>query len=227
MAVALMVAAMLTASVNTALAETVYTEHEYGVTSVIDVPGKTMIRLVLSSYKGSDYYSGKANRFQVAVHTGSFSPTTGLPIFKIVSAYEDNPTRNAFSVGLGTAQVQNLVKPWQIQIVRMCNTTIAYWTIPMVAPATGGSNPTPEVTLPPGMLVVRRYGEAMAVAPTPPTSIGTTGWKYSIPEGGIFYIAEATLFCPGWRYCGPVGEAYAGTPLRSTVRSQTWIWTHP
>lgn len=226
-AVALLAVVILAASVNTALAETVYTDHEYaGGNSIIDVPGQTIIRLIISGRMEGDYYSGKADRIQINVHTGQFN-AAGLPVFKQVAAYEDNPTRNAFSVGLSTGQVQNLVKPWQIQIVRICKTCIVYWTVPLVAPATDGPNPTPAVTLPPGFLVLRGYGEAHSMY-IPPTSIGTTGWKVEI-NNPSYYNATATLFCPGWRYCGPVAEDYVGAITHNprVVTDRTWTWTHP
>lgn len=222
MSVALFAVAMLTVSVGTALAEPVYTDHDdAGGNIIIDVPGQTMIRLILSGRMKGDYYSGIADRIQINVHTGQFNPTTGLPVFRAVSAYEDNPTRNAFSVGLNTGQVQNLVKPWQIQIIRICKTCIVYWTIPLVAPAT---TTTPEVTLPPGFLVLKGHGEAMSTS-TALTSIGTTGWKYSTDVPSL-YNATATLFCPGWHYCGPVAEDYVGTTMEpKLITDRTWTFT--
>jgi hypothetical protein len=119
-----------------------------------------------------------------------------------------------------------LVKPWQIQIVRICKTCIVYWTVPLVAPATGDPNPTPEVTIPPGFLVLRAYGEAKSgVTPTAP--FGESGWTYSVVTAS-YYNAAATLFCPGWRYCGPLAKAYVGTTMEPrSVTDSTWTWTGP
>ena len=219
---------VLTTSVNTALAVTVNTDHQYaGGNSIIDVPGQTRVSLIVGRMEG-DYYSGKADRIQIAVDTGTLLPN-GLPRFKGVASYEDNPTRHAFSVGLGTSGVKTLVKPGHIQILRIgkTNDVIIHWTIPLVAPATTAPYPTPEVTLPPGKLVLRGYGDAFS-GYTPPMPIGTTGWTVEINTPSI-YNATATLFCQGWNYkWKPVAEDFVGTAFEpKSVTDRTWTWTGP
>jgi len=229
MATALLAVAMLAVSVNTALAVTIYTDHEYaGANCVIDVPGHTMMRLAVYGQMYGDYYNGRAERIQIQVHTGQFTPA-GLPVFKNVAAYEDNPTRSAFSlqqIALGLAE--NLVEPGQIQVLRVgeSNTVMVHWNVPLVCPATGSPNPTPAVTLPPGKLVVRGYGEAISGS-TPPTSIGPNNWQYSIVL--TYYLASATLFCEGWDYKWlPVAQQFAGTTMEPrSVTDILWTWTHP
>jgi hypothetical protein len=227
-AIALMGLATLTANINIVLSETTYTEPDHaGGNCIIDVPGYTMIRLLFTGHATSDYYDGKADRIQVNVHTGQFTPA-GLPVFKAVSAYEDNPTRNLFSIGLVTGQVQNLVEPGQIQILRVGknNTIMVHWNIPLFAPATGGANPTPEVTVPPGMLLLQGYGEALSGS-TALTAIGNTGWKYSTES--TYYSAKATFFCEEWNYKWlPVAEQYAGTSMvPRALTDRVTIWWHP
>lgn len=218
---ALMATAMLTASVSTALAVTTNIDNMYaGGNTVVDVPGHTRIRLYMWHMDGN-YYSGKADRIQIFVDTGTIG-SDGLPVFKAVSGYENNPTRHAFSVSLGTGFAEHLVKPWQIGIFRIGKTSIIYWTVPMVAPAT--DDPTPQVTIPPGVLVLEGHGELLKLSVSN-VPIGNQGWKYSVDASP--YNAETTLFCPGWGFCGRVAEAFVGTSLEAkSLESATWTWTH-
>jgi hypothetical protein len=133
-----------------------------------------------------------------------------------VAAYEDNPTRNAFSVGLGTPIIQNLVKRWQIQIFRIGKTVFVYWTIPLVAPKTAN---TPEVVLPPGMLVFRGKGEPyyMETSATFPS-----GWTVKY-ETWKRYDADAYFYCRGWDFSGNLTEA----PSPFLIADRTVTWTAP
>ena len=220
--VALMAVVILASNVNMALAETIRTDYQYaGGRSRIDVPGKPVIRLEAQRLWSSDF--GISDRIQIDVFTG------GKPQFKEVVAWEDNPDRYAFSVGLGTDLEKHLVKPWQIGVYRIWKTSIVYWTMPLVVPATYNSLGvlvTQEVTLPPGLLVLRGYGESMSDQFPPNPSgwypVGSEGWLYRI-DTTSFYNAEVTLFCPGWHYWGPVAEGYNPT----SVTDRTWSWKLP
>ncbi len=213
----LMATAILASSISSAFAVTTYTDHEHaGATCVIDVPGKTMIRLIAYGQMYGDYYSGKADRIQILVYTGSG--------WRYVVGYEDVPERSAFSAGLGLGTVENVVEPGQIQVLRVgeSTTVMVHWNIPLVCPAT---DTTPAVTLPPGKLVVVGFGEAKPVTVSN-APIGTTGWKYSIVA--TYHSATATLFCEGWDYKWlPVGAAFAGTSLEPrSIDDRIWTWTH-
>jgi hypothetical protein len=209
----IMAAAMLATSVNMALATTInYDYMSAGGSCVIDVPGHTNI-LILTWHGVGSYYHGSADRIMPIVYSdiaGAFAGPCG---------YENNPTRHAFSASLGTGFAEFLVKPCQIGIFRIGKTTVAYWTVPLVCPATPI---TPEVTIPPAVLIFEGHGDLIH-ASVPGTPIGN--WQYSIEEA--YYNAKATLFCPGWHYFGPVGEAFAGIPGLQAVslKSQTWTWT--
>jgi hypothetical protein len=206
---------VLAATVNTALAVTTKTEHMKAAgTSLIDVPGHPKILIVAQHMGQSDFYKGDADRINLFVFFTTPSGGTGL---RLVSAYEDNPDRWAFSnqVGGGPPGTRPLVEKWQIQIFRICKTVFVYWTIPLVMPAT---TTTPEVTLPPGFLVFRGYGDAESsggVVNFP------SGWTSTTETTG--YDAKATLFCPDWHYWGPAAEADSAAILTEG----TAIWTHP
>ena len=224
--VAFMAVAMLIVSANTVFAETVYTEHDYAVANcVIDVPGHIMMRLTVWGQMYGDFYSGRAERLQILVHTGQFSGTPPLPVFRAVAAYEDNPTRSDFSkynISLGLSE--NLVKPGQIQVLRVgkSNTVMVHWNIQLVCPAT---STTPAVTLPPGKLVLEGDDEAHSFS-IPTTSIGPNLWKYAAV--GTYYHAKASLFCEGWDYKWlPVAEQFVGTSMETRSSEQIWTWTHP
>jgi hypothetical protein len=183
------------------------TEHlDAGGGVLIDVPGHPKILVVAMHMDRSDFYEGNADRINL------FAP--GKPL----TAYEDNPERKAFSdqVGGGPPGTRPLVKKWQIQTFRICKTVFIYWTIPLVMPAT---TLTPEVTLPPGCLVLQGYGDAKvgdSVTPFP-----STGWTMASHVTG--YDAKATLLCPSWHYYGPASE----TATPSVQTDGTAIWTHP
>jgi hypothetical protein len=203
---------------------TEFSELQYaGGNAIIDVPGKTRIWLVMGRADGP--FGKRADRIQIMVDTGNTNPA-GLPVWKGVVAYEDNPARNAFSESLGTGIVQNLVKDWQIEIYQKGKTSVVEWRIPLVIPATEAPNPTPEVVLPPGRLVLREYGEALS-GYTPSVPIGTAGWNVTINTLS-YYLANATLYCRSWHYYGPVAENFVGTPQESRlVTNRTWTWTPP
>jgi hypothetical protein len=231
----LLIASMASTTVNTALAETYQTDHEHaGVNCNINVEGQPLIRLVAYGQMVGDYYSGNghADRLQILVHTGSYNPTTGLPVFKYVAGYEDNPTRSAFSVSLGLGTVEYVVEPGQIQVLRVgkSSTIKVHWNIPLVCPATTASSlggATPAVTIPPGKLVVEGFGDSKPLAVSSWTTIGTTGWKYKLEA--TYHSGTATLFCVGWD-CKwiPVGDAFAGSSQEvRSIDDRIWYWYHP
>ena len=206
------------ACVAPAFAVTTQIEHDKGSgSSIIDVPGQTQILVLAQHWGKSDFYAGKADRIALYVSTGLAPPA---PPFKHVASYEDNPTRIAFSqkVDEGGSIQLHLVKRGQIQILRTCKTVIVYWTVPLVALAT---TTTPEVTLPPGCLVLRGYGDVKSRV-----SVGSypSGWSYRL-EQQTGYDAKATLFCPSWHYFGPVAEPPNRSP--SIYLEGTMTWTHP
>lgn len=228
----LVTVAMLSASINMAFATTINVDYERaGGGCIIVVPESgTWVRLAISGQMYGNYYSGNAHgaeRIQIYVRTGG--PDTA-PTWKSVSAYEDNPTRSAFSAGLGVAsEVEHVVKNGQIQVLREgdSNVIMVHWNIPLVCLATVAPNPTPEVIIPPGMLKFEGYGDIVSPATVGPVSFGTTGW--TIQYSYHYYFATATLFCEDWN-CKwePVGQNIP-TSAYSTPRAvvdRVWTWTH-
>lgn len=215
-----MAVVMLAVSVNTALAETLRKDFQFaGGKAFIDIAGHPRIRLVASGMWSSDF--GLADFIQISVD----SNPSGDPIWVQASSYEDDHERSAFSESLGLPGVTHyVVKPWQIQVFRIGKTSFVLWTVPLVAPETAT---TPEVVIPPGLLVLRGFGEPISEEMPPAGNplgliaipFGPNGW-YLRMETHCSYEAHATLFCRGWRYCGPVGEGYA---CRS-IKDLTWFW---
>jgi hypothetical protein len=211
-------AVMLATSVNMALAATTYYDYmDAGGRCVVDVSGKPRVLFYVWTMHGT-YYRGRADRIMLIVETGLPAPA---PAFYPVAGYEDNPKRSAFSASLGLPTVEHVVKNWQIGIFRIGKTSIAYWTVPLECPATAL---TPQVTIPPGVLVLKGYDGLIPVSA--PATATPSGWSYSV-EGSV-YNAHATFFCPGWHFHGSVGEAFVGTNLDTkSIVSETWTWTGP
>ncbi len=217
--VILLIVAMIGSSFSWALAATVQTDYESaGASCVINVPDKPLIRLVAYGQMYGDYYSGNnhADRIQILVWTG-----TG---WRYVAGYEDNPTRSAFSDSLGLGTVEYVVAPGQIQVLRDedNNINMVHWNIPLVCPATVN---TPEVTLPPGKLVLQGFGELKPMGPYSNLAIGTEGWTYSL--SGHYYSATASFFCVDWD-CKwvTVGNGYTGSLEPRIVVDRVWTWNH-
>ena len=152
---------MLTVSVNTVLAETIRTDYQFaGGNAVLDIPGQPRINFVACGIWASDF--GRADFVQIQVDDNP----TGDPNFVAAVTYDDNPERAAFSAGLGTPYPSYCIKRWQLSIFRIGKTSFVLWTVPLVAPAT---DTTPEVVIPPGLLVIRGHGEPMSsFVPSPP-----------------------------------------------------------
>lgn len=207
---------VLAACVAPAFAVTPHIEHlKAQGTSIIDVSGQTKILIQGQYWEKGDFYAGSADRIAFYVSTGD----SARP-FKQVASYEDNPTRMAFSqdVDQGGINQFHLVKRDQIQIFIVCKTVFVYWTVPLVALAT---TTTPAVTLPPGCLVLRGYGDFKSIVRE---SSYPSGWSYRFETSG--YDAKATLFCPGWHYWGAVGEQPIPPFSNSVVTEGLMTWTH-
>lgn len=173
----------------------------------IDVLGNPRVIVTAQHFGWSDFYEGKGDRFSIFVY-----PATGSP--RLVSAYEDNPTRYLFStqtISPGITQ-RYLVNRALIQIKRVDQTVTIYWNIPLVAEAT---TTTPAVTIPPGRIELQGFGD-----PTTRIEHGAfdSGWNYDSQIK--LFSATGTLFLPSWNYEGPVTGA-------SIVTEGTFTWTHP
>ena len=112
--------------------------------------------------------------------------------------------------------VYRTVKPWTIQVFRIGKLIIAYWTKPIecVVPMPlrqfyGGIE---SWTLPPGMLILKGYGEVETGTSGP----NTLPSSYTMTSEYNRYAAKGTFICPTWRFCGPVSET-------ATIHTRTVI----
>ncbi|MCW4030304.1 MAG: hypothetical protein NWE92_11730 [Candidatus Bathyarchaeota archaeon] len=99
--------------------------------------------------------------------------------------------------GLPVATNIILVDSCDLQVCRVGRMVFAYWSDPIV----GISVVTPQVTLPPGGLMFRGYGNAES-----------NNVVWNLPNGvtlsmdSMVFDAHATFVCPTWNYYGPVGD---------------------
>jgi len=218
--IAFLITIIFTSSFGIAFAA--ITQHDYeraGGNCVIDVAGKPLFRLVAYGQIVGDYYSGRADRLMVQeLISGTWTT---------VVAYEDNAYRSEFSVSLGSANPEYVVKPGWIQILRDEDSKIlmVHWNKPLVCPATGG---LPAVTIPPGILVITGAGDLkLATTPNYPTPVkfGPNGWYYTIYAH--YYSGTASFFCEDWD-CKwvSVGAAYTGSQEPRVIVDRVWTWTH-
>jgi hypothetical protein len=218
---------MFVSSLNLVSATTTNVDNENaGASCIIVAPGSnTWVRLAIAGQMHGNYYSGTADRIQIYVRTGG---SDTAPTWKTVSAYEDNPTRCAFSAGLGVAsEVEHLVKPWQIGVYKLCDTVVVYWTIPLVCLSTDAPNPTPAVTIPPGIIMFKGYGDIVSPAAVGPLNFGTAGWTIVYTQH--YYFAEANFFCWDWHFkWEPLGQNIPESPYSTprAVVDRVWTWTH-
>jgi hypothetical protein len=215
--------AFLVISVNSAFAVTTFTEHVSAGGAVrVYVSGHPEIMLVIDRCDSSPY--GPSDRIQMWVsanETGFGGP------FRPVVAYEDNPVRSVFSVSLKTGIMQNVVKPGQIQVLRVgkSSTIMVHWNIPLVAPALPAQGrmipATPAVTLPPGKLVFQGYGEPYSGSGQSRYPAANINASISTAER---YDATVTFFCQSWNYKWlPIAEY--GNPY--VITDRTWTWALP
>jgi hypothetical protein len=119
-----------------------------------------------------------------------------------VAIVTDSPTtaaflRNFVYKGLPVSQNIILVDSCNFQVFRVGRIVIAYWSDTVV----GIAKVTPLVTLPPGCLLFRGAGNAE-----------NNNREWNLPNGvtlsmdSMVFDAHATLICPTWDYCGPVGD---------------------
>ena len=122
-----------------------------------------------------------------------------------VAIVTDSPKTAAFLrdfvyKGLPVSQNIILVDSWDLQVFRVGRIVIAYWSEPII----GITQVTPPVTLPPGCLLFRGYGNAES-----------NNRVWNLPNGvtlsmdSMVFDAHANLICPTWDYCGPVGDGDA------------------
>lgn len=179
-----------------------WTEHANVVgETVVNIPGGVnQVRIVFAHYDWGDH----GVRDAIQIYYVQTLPS-GVQVAMIIGWYSDT----CLGVNYAKAMMEGMpckvekLKPWQLQVGRVCKTAIALWTVPLEIPEliwTGGGK-TPAVKIPPGALVLNGYGEKITGIELPrklPTNIERT----AVFSG---YNAKAFLVCPEWRYCGSVG----------------------
>jgi hypothetical protein len=202
MAVVLAVIVLAGGAAPALAADTTHVDHcNAGAGVIMDVPGHPTVDFIAFHYDWGD--------FGVRDAIGLWVAPEGFPgVFMPAAEYSDTAKSADWNKMLfaGLPTVVTQVKPWQIQVCRIGKTVIVSWTVPLVAPAENwgflGLGTTPAVTIPPGCLVLHGYDGLQ----TGTLVIGTSTQDYT------FLWAHATLLCPMWHYCGPVGEAEVPLP---------------
>jgi len=179
-----------------------WTEHANVVgETVVAIPGGAdQVKIIFAHYDWGDH--GVRDDFQIYYLR---TLPTGAVVPMIIGWYSDTCSGVEYIEVMMEGMPCKVVKlkPWQLQVGRIGKIAIAWWTIPLEVPEltwTGGGT-TPAVTIPPGALVLKGYGEEITGYEAPrklPTNI-----KRSAVYTG--YNANAFLACPKWHYFGPVG----------------------
>lgn len=195
---------ILAAYAAPAFASVTYYDHaNAGGNAVIDIAGhQPPMRVRILHYDWSSNVVGACDELTIYLKLGS----SWIP----VAAMVDNPSQAEWEkevfLGLPVADNILLVRHCMLQVHKAGKTVaFAYWMHPLTASI---AEPwatllgVSSVTLPPGALLIKGEGDELQSSKyVPPGASGyavQTDWKY--------YIAQATLVCPAWHYCGPIGS---------------------
>jgi hypothetical protein len=196
-----------------------YDHVNAGGSAVISIAGQPQMQINVAHFDEPTSHGVRDSiDIRLLVKTG---PLAGawVPVVSMLDNPEVLAWQELFNSGGAGANNIILVKPWQIQVWRVGKTVFTCWTEPLKASITG-NNPmgvpwavvlgVSSVTLPPGCLLLQGYGCAIPVDTT-----------FGLPNGifltmkGTTFNAKATLACPAWHYCGPVGDP--STPSTMTT----------
>jgi hypothetical protein len=184
------------ACIAPAFASVTYYDHSNGNGEVIIniTDHQPPVKITVNHFDRGDH--GVGDFLELA--TWQYIPPLGRYVWATEAIVTDNPSIAAFAKdfvfkGLPGAPVTVLlVKQCQLQVYRICKTVSAYWTQPIV---------TPTITLPPGYLLFRGYG-----------NVQTNHFVHDLPNGvsitydTVGYAAHATFVCPSWMFFGSVGD---------------------
>jgi hypothetical protein len=189
-------------SIAPILASETYTEiFAGGQSNALEVPGQPKFGVMVATYdRSSDH--GARDRIWISIFTPD---ETGYMPVAVLSDGRNEVFPEVFK-GTGLDLIFRTVKPWTIQVSRISKLVIAYWTKPIECvvplPLRGFYGGIESWTLPPGMLILKGYGEVISGSSGPLTP--PSGYKISNEFND--YAAKGTFFCPTWRFCGPVSE---------------------
>ncbi len=181
---------VLAACVAPAFASTPFYDHASGGGAVIiDIADhQPRFKIELDHFDRGDHGVGDC----IWVSSWQYVPPLGRSVWKPVAVVTDSPSIEAFNKDVLSAGFVLLVKHWELQVLRVGKTVLAYWTVPIVSPA---------LTLPPMCLLLRGYGLAQTKHSVLTLPKGVT-WTMDV----TYFAASATLVCPAWKYCGAVGD---------------------
>jgi hypothetical protein len=218
-AVALLAAAISASSIAQAFAETIFVEHSPvdGLT-VIDIPGVTPEEGIKITFAHYDRKSDHGARDNIGVYLWTFIPGLGFG-YLMVAWYSDTAEGVSYNEALmqpWPVWIEQL-KGWQLNIGRFGRTAFALWTVPLEVPEINwfGVFTTPAVTIPPGCLILRGYGDLKTETFIMPSPSGLV----AVGEAEV-YDANGCFACPTWRYWG----ATTGTTSLGAV---SWTTTGP
>jgi len=210
-----LVLAVAASSIAPAFAITEY--HETASTLVrayVEAPGQPKIAIFASHYEAtSDHGSGDA------IIVSFILPLPGGGQYLIpVGALADSSKRASLLqevyVGFPVADNVKKVGRWAMQVCRIGKLVIAYWNSPIGGEITGKA-PNQKTwsdifgissfELPPGIIILKGYGEAETETPFTMALHASYGWR--VTQSGTVYSAKGTIIVPQWHYCGSFTDA--------------------
>jgi hypothetical protein len=189
--------------------------------TVIDIPGVTPDNGIRIAFAHFDRTSDHGARDNIGIYLWTYVPFYGEYQYVLVGYFSDTSE--------GVDYCETLVRPlpteikrlkwWQLNVFGCRKTAFACWTVPLEIPELtwfGGVFTTPPVTIPPGCLMLKGYGEP--VFETTTMSFGPSGFT-SVNEIKS-YEANGCFICPQWSFWG-------STTGDTNVRQQSWTITGP
>jgi len=216
MIVALFAVVISASSIAPILASETYTEiYAGGHSDAIEVPGQPKFGVLVQTFDRRSTH-GARDRIFISLWKPDETGYMGVAVL----ADGSNEIYTDVWAGTPMVNVYRTVKPWTIQVCRIGKLIIASWTKPIecvvpmpLRPFYGGIE---SWTLPPGMLILKGYGEVETGTSGP----NTLPSGYTISSESDNYDAKGTFICPTWRFCGPVSET-AGITTRTVATMQT------
>jgi hypothetical protein len=222
----LLAIAVSASSIAPAFAITEY--HETASTLVrvyVEVPGQPKIAIYASHYEpSSDHGSGDAISvsFILPMPVGQML----IPVGALVDSSERVSPLQEVYVGFPVADNVKKVGRWAMQVCRIGKLVIAYWNSPIGGEITGkapNGKTWSEIfgissfELPPGIMILKGYGEAETESPFTMALHASYGWR--VTQSGTVYSAKGTIIIPQWHYCG----SFADTPTPPRLNTLCYL----
>jgi hypothetical protein len=221
-ALILLVSIFLGSCISLTFALTEFYEHisVMGIT-VIDIPGVTPENGIQFTFHHFDRTSDHGVRDNIRIQMWTYMPASGTYQYFPVAFYTDTSEGiDFYETIVQTVPIQQL-KRWQLNVFRFRNTAIGCWTVPLEIPETTyfedtpNEFTTPALTIPPGCLIIKGYGE-----PIFETRTATFGKGFTAELEIESYEANGCFICPKWRFWG-------STTGYTTVLQQSMQFTGP